>query len=689
MANVTGINPRLIVENREARNALFGAIAVLAIAFLNLSSIVTLALTSPIPSWQIIAEIVVLIGLLAASVVSAVQIYRGRVSRGVWNLVYAFLLVAALRTILRQSIGLPFGVLTAILISTIGYLSLSPGRADRVNMLSYVVGGLIIIFDLYADQFYVRQASPPDLIRATTNLAIFIVVFHIIIIALQARSLNLGTRVSNLFSLFSLVIVFIIGSLSLSLVKNSLFTIPIFATPFQVNTALFQPVLENLYRGIVLIGALITVFAAILGTVLVRVLITPLLRLTEASAKLAKGDLSTRTAVETEDELGQLGRSFNEMASQLENMVGQLETRVAERTRDLERRAVQLQTASEVGSAAARLLNLNQLLTQATHLISDRFGFYHVGIFLLDEREEYAVLRAANSLGGQRMLARKHQLKVGAVGIVGYAAGSGNPRIALDVGQDAVFFDNPDLPETRSEMALPLIAAGRILGALDVQSKEETAFKEDDISTLQVLADQLAVAIENARLFEQNQSTLEAMRRAYGELSQADWKRLQKAAGSIGYISLAQGSVISVTEADKTEPAPKSAFDRPTVSDDGRTLFTPVKIRNQTIGLIRLTKPAHAPSWLADEISAANALTDQISGAVESARLYQDAQRRAVNERETAAIVNQIRSSTAIDAILQNTVRELGKSLGASRAFVQLTTASTDELEQDSGNGQR
>lgn len=685
MTNATGINPRSTPVNREARNALFGALAVFLIALLSLTSVVILALTSSAsPSWRVVAEILILTGLLLTSVMGAVQIRRGQVERGAWNLIYALLLTAVLRAILRQSISLPFGILAAILSSAIGYFSLPPSHANRANILGYVIGGLIVIFDLYADRFFIRQVSPPDLVQATNNLAILVVALLIVLIALQMRHLNIGARASTIFPLFSFIVVFIVGSLSISLVQN-----PLIHNSSQVSADILQPILRSLRYWIVLLGALITVFAAILGTVLAGILAKPIQRLTEALAGLAEGNLSTRTIVETEDELGQLGKSFNEMADRLETMVGQMETSAAERTRDLERRAIQLQTAAEVSGAAARLLNLDQLLTRAARLISERFGFYHVGIFLLDEREEYAVLRATNSIGGQRMLARKHQLKVGAVGIVGYATGTGSPRIALDVGQDAVFFDNPDLPETRSEMALPLIAAGKTLGALDVQSKEGAAFQEGDVSTLQVLADQIAVAIENARLFEQNQATLEAVRRAYGELSQADWKRLQKSAETIGYISLAQKNIVSVADADEAEPAPRSAVDRTTVSDDGKTLFVPVKIRNQTIGLIRLTKPTHAASWLADEISAANALTDQISGAVESARLYRDAQRRAANERETAAIVNQIRSSTAIDTILQNTVRELGRSLRASRTFVQLTAAATDDAEKDSGDGQR
>src|SRR5690606_34214496 len=130
-------------------------------------------------------------------------------------------------------------------------------------------------------------------------------------------------------------------------------------------------------------------------------------------------------------------------------------------------------------------------------VISEKYGFYHVGVFLLDENRTYAILTAANSAGGQKMLARQHRLKVGEQGIVGSVTGSGEPRIALDVGADAVFFNNPDLPESHSEMALPLRSGGQVIGALDVQSTETGAFTHVDVQTLGLLAEQVSLAIEN------------------------------------------------------------------------------------------------------------------------------------------------------------------------------------------------
>jgi signal transduction histidine kinase/DNA-binding response OmpR family regulator len=214
-------------------------------------------------------------------------------------------------------------------------------------------------------------------------------------------------------------------------------------------------------------------------------------------------------AREVADQLA-IGIQQAHLREQVQQHTIELEQQVATRTADLTRRQVQLQVAAEVARDASRGSDLQGLMTRAVNLIRERFGFYHAGIFLTDEPGEYAILRAATGEGGQQMLATGHRLPVGKTGLVGYVTGSGQPRIANDADADTMHFDNPLLPKTRSEMALPLHTGEQIIGALDVQSTKENAFDDDDIGILQVLADQLAVAIERTRLFEQIQATLEA-----------------------------------------------------------------------------------------------------------------------------------------------------------------------------------
>jgi PAS domain S-box-containing protein len=220
----------------------------------------------------------------------------------------------------------------------------------------------------------------------------------------------------------------------------------------------------------------------------------------------------TTEHVEVAGELsGQLAIGIHQarLHEQIQRYAQELEQQVTARTAQLARRTTQLRVAAEVARDAITAHDLDELLDQSVNLVRDRFGFYHAGLFLIDESGEYAFLRAATGEAGRQMLAHGHRLRVGEVGIVGHVCASGEPRIALDVGADAVYFDNPALPGTRSEMALPMRVGSDLIGALDVQSTKETAFDQEDVEIMQVMADQLAVAIERTRLFEQVQATLE------------------------------------------------------------------------------------------------------------------------------------------------------------------------------------
>jgi GAF domain-containing protein len=345
---------------------------------------------------------------------------------------------------------------------------------------------------------------------------------------------------------------------------------------------------------------------------------------------------------------------------------------VADRTRDLERRARYLETTARVARDTSSVLDLQNLLTRVVTLVSERFGFYHTGIFLLDPTGEWAVLQSASSEGGQRMLARGHRLRVGEEGIVGYVTGQGKPRIALDVGADAVFFDNPYLPDTRSEMALPLRARGEIIGALDVQSKEPQAFSDEDVAVLQTLADQVAMAISNARLFQQAQESLEAERRAYGEINRQAWVELLHAQSNLGFLSDRQGTFPA---GDLWEPQMELVLrtgETAPRDGDGRSVAIPIKVRGEVIGVVDAQKPGESSEWTAEEVALMETLAEQLGLALESARLYQDTQRRAEHERLTGEVTAHIRETLDLDTVLQTAVHDISEALGLAALDVRL-----------------
>ena len=390
---------------------------------------------------------------------------------------------------------------------------------------------------------------------------------------------------------------------------------------------------------------------------------TPLGKLTKAAEDVVAGNLDTRADVLTNDEIGLLARTLNSMTSTAQGLISTLEERVAERTQLIERRVTQIQAVAEVGKSVAAQRDLEELLTRSSHLISDRFGYYHVGIFLLDTHHKYAILRASNSSGGAKMLERGHKLSIGMEGIVGTVAGTGQARIALDVGEDAVYFGNPDLPKTRSEMALPLSAGGETLGVLDIQSVEANAFSEEDIPALQVLADQLAIAVQNAHLLRDSQEALMLARKATGDISQAGWQSLLQSVDGLGYVSLMNGEIAQPsTELDTTMQ--RALLEGESVlSADQRTLNVPISVRGQTIATMRLVKPSMSEPWTSDEIEDIKTLSVQLSNTLDSARLYQEAQHRAAREQAIGELSAQISAASEVETILQTAAEELGRRL--------------------------
>lgn len=358
---------------------------------------------------------------------------------------------------------------------------------------------------------------------------------------------------------------------------------------------------------------------------------------------------------------------------ELEDLRASLEKRVNQRTFELdaanhnnEKRAKQFEAIAQVTRTISSIQNLDTILPRITQVISEQFGHYHTGIFMLDDTREHAILRAANSEGGLGMLANKHKLLIGQTGIVGYVTATGQPRIALDVGTDATYFDNPFLPNTHSEIALPLRIAGQVIGALDVQSEDSNAFTEGDIEVLSTLADQVSIAIQNARTLEEARKSLAEAQSAFGQVSQEAWKIMRPETVGVGYHlseqtakrlekplegseieqAIIEGETIIVTENEKTS-----------------SLTIPIRLRNNVIGVMSL-KTNGDTIITQDEIDIAEAISARLSLAIETATLLRSTQRRADIEKITTDISAKVSSSTRFETILQTAAQELSRALG-------------------------
>ncbi len=352
-----------------------------------------------------------------------------------------------------------------------------------------------------------------------------------------------------------------------------------------------------------------------------------------------------------------------------------------------ERRARQLTASTQVARVIGQVRDLDQLLSQVTHLIGEAFGYYHVGIFTLDEIGRFAVLRAANSEGGQRMLARGHKLAVGAQGLVGYVASTGQNRIAMDVGQDAVHFDNPDLPNTRSEMAVPLRVGEQIFGVLDVQSTEEAAFTEEDVAILSALADQIAVAIENARLFEQTRAALQEAHQVQQRYLRQEWERLMPLLETTAYEYHISGvppagealwpemvQALQTGQVVATGPAPVSA------------LAVPIKLGEHPIGVIDLHELDPEREWSEEEVALVTAVADQAALALENARLFAQTQQRAQREQLIARLTANVRAAPDVEGVLRTTVHQVRRALGATHGVIRLGLPPTESTDEGGGS---
>ena len=378
----------------------------------------------------------------------------------------------------------------------------------------------------------------------------------------------------------------------------------------------------------------------------------------------------TKSRLATE-ELSSSNKELSELRTSLQQQV-------EERVSELRKRASQLEAVASVARTIASVQDIETLLPAITKLVSQQFGFYHVGIFLLDQPRQNAVLHAANSQGGLRMLTRQHSLPLDAHSIVGYSTSRGEPRIALDVGTDSGYFNNPDLPNTRSEMAIPLRVAGTVIGALDVQSTETNAFSQEDIRVLATLADQIAIAIENARLFGETKKALNESRLMFERYTQQEWSSFARQVRPTGFLFDGK-HVVPLDSNSKREPI-KAVVQTGSLSLEkaSATIAIPIKLRGQTIGVLDIRAKNGKRPWKQDEIAMLEAAAERAALALENARLIESAQRRAARERAIGDISTKIGSVSNLESILQTAVEELGRKIGGA-AEVTLEINPSDE----------
>ena len=333
-----------------------------------------------------------------------------------------------------------------------------------------------------------------------------------------------------------------------------------------------------------------------------------------------------------------------------------LSVRIDDRTRELEGSLNRLQISAEIAHFIVSTLDIDSLLQQVVELLQVRFHLYYVGIFLMDDAGEYAVLHAGTGEAGQKLLTQNHRLIRGGSSMIGRAVAQNEPRITQETMFENIWFKNPVLPLTRSEMALPLSSHGKVFGALTIQSEEVNAFSDKDIELLKGVADTLSIALEITRLKEENQNNrdeIQSLNRTY--LEQA-WKNT---------LELHPDLSAEFESSLKME------------GQDVHQVEVPLLLRGQEIGAIQMDLKGHAPS--PEQLQLAEAIALQTALALDNARLLEETHNQAVQEQKINEIAAAISTASSLDQILKTTASEIGNLPSIAEVTIHLVTHDSPE----------
>ncbi len=420
-------------------------------------------------------------------------------------------------------------------------------------------------------------------------------------------------------------------------------------------------VYQDVINNIVTSGAIIlivAVLAAVAGGFLARRLAVPLLNLTNTATRITEGEIDLTARVEGPTEVATLAAAFNSMTAQLRDFIGSLEDQVRART-------IELALSLEVGQRASAIRDLDELLSVITVFIRDAFDLDNVYIYFVDDVGQNVIFRGGTSQAVQQLLARRHHsLPVGPGSIVGQVAATGQPVMVSDIETSDIHKPNPLLPNTRSELAVPLMAEGRVIGVLDMQSDQADTFTEANLAAFEAMATQLAISIDSAHQWSVAQEAQQRTEELIKQLTHETWAdRLARKKQEVGF----------VYDLSAIKPISQS---------NGETavggLSAPLVVQNQPIGRLAVDLPADR-AWTEAEQDLLTAVAQQLAQKAEALRLFEQTQERVTREQVARQITDRIRTSRDIETALRIATEELSKALGTSRAVVDLKVTEMDD----------
>jgi GAF domain-containing protein len=477
------------------------------------------------------------------------------------------------------------------------------------SMLGFVICALLIIE---------RLTIPPRLVLLPKDFDA----------QLKARG---GTLLSTKFHFLTLglivIAISVIASIGYQQTTRALYT--------ELNAV---QIFKSLQTQYLILSGLILVLGIGFSYYATRSVSDPVKELIKTLQKIEQGDLSQRVPVTGTDELATVAAQFNHMVSRFDELQATLEKQVAERTR-------QLSATNEVGRVASSILDPDELLSKVINLLAEQFDYYFAAFYLLDPGGKWAELKEATGETGYVLKQNRHRLDITEKSMVATCIREKSPRILQNTGDEKQRMENPLLPYTRSEIALPLIVSDRVLGALNVQSTKASDFNLEVIETLQNMANHVAIALDNARLFQEAQQSIREMRAVQQQYLLQGWSGISVRNEDLEY---------GIGEAGDTA---------------SQIIQTHISLRDQILGQITLEGNEE---WTPEQQNLVDAIANQAAVALENARLVLESRQIATRERTLAEINSKVWSSTTIDGVLQTVIKELGRRLDASSATIEL-----------------
>jgi len=422
--------------------------------------------------------------------------------------------------------------------------------------------------------------------------------------------------------------------------------------------------------GVVFLSILIAVAVAFWVT---RGIVNPLDNLAQTAVQIAGGNLKLRAAVEREDEVGAVAEAFNSMTAQLRNFIDTLEERVTDRTQRLE-------IVAALSERLTAILDFDQLLLELVNQVKESFNYYHAHIYIIDKTYQNLVMTAGVGKAGAQMKAGGHSIPLNAPASLVARAARSNQIVSVDNVREAPdWLPNPLLPDTHSEMAVPINVEGQVVGVLDVQSENIAGLDEGDANLLRSLANQVAVAIRNARLFEQVEGALSEAHAAQERYLTASWQQVKAAPSGGKHLYLSPG-VASVND-ELLKQRQRLAFDQKQSEliatdegdrTEGKALVAPVILHGMAVGSLQVGVSSDAPTDTEEDLIIIQTIAEQLAQSAENLRLFDETRERAGFERLVSDITHKLRQSSSLEALAKTAAEELGSALGASRSLVSV-----------------